>query len=305
MGQVVEISSWHSYPKIYALGHNAVSSVFEESVIVEEKVDGSQFSFGRFRDTLRLKSKGAIVYPESAGMFTLAAQAVQSVFDSLRDGWTYRGEYLSRPKHNVLSYDRVPEKNIIMFDINPSEEKYLSYGEKKEESTRIGFETVPLLYEGKVESVEQVLGFLERESCLGGPKIEGMVFKNYARYTPDGKAMLAKFVSEAFKEVHKKDWGESNPKGGDIIELISKGLRTEARWRKSIYRLRDEGSLLNDPKDIGPLLKAIQEDVDEECEGEIKDALYAWARKNILRKTVAGFPEFYKEWLLEKSFSEN
>jgi ATP-dependent RNA circularization protein (DNA/RNA ligase family) len=35
-----------SYPSIYALGHRAIRELFDGPVVVEEKIDGSQFSFG-------------------------------------------------------------------------------------------------------------------------------------------------------------------------------------------------------------------------------------------------------------------
>ncbi len=39
-------ASWHSYPKIYGLGHKAITELLSDNVMVEEKIDGSQFSFG-------------------------------------------------------------------------------------------------------------------------------------------------------------------------------------------------------------------------------------------------------------------
>ena len=39
-----------SYPKIYSLGHAAILDLLDGRVIVEEKVDGSQFSFGLFQE---------------------------------------------------------------------------------------------------------------------------------------------------------------------------------------------------------------------------------------------------------------
>ena len=295
-------SSWHGYPKVYAVGHNAVSNIFDDVVLIEEKIDGSQFSFGRFGDELKMKSKGAIVYPESPGMFKLAVESVKSRFHILKDGWTYRGEYLVKPKHNTLCYDRVPIDNIILFDINTGEETYMSYREKKYEANRLGYEVVPNLEYCMVKEPSFLLSFLDRKSILGGVSIEGVVVKNYNKYTSDGKAMFAKYVSEKFKEKHRNSWGISNPKSNDIVEIISTALRTDARWRKAIYRLRDDRQLENDPKDIGKLLKAVQDDIEEECSEEIKENLYKWAIKNILRKTVYGFPEFYKKYLLESSF---
>ena len=56
-------TSWHSYPSIYALGHRYLEELLLDPVLVEEKVDGSQFSFGVFEHPegpeLRCKSKGA------------------------------------------------------------------------------------------------------------------------------------------------------------------------------------------------------------------------------------------------------
>ena len=40
-------TSWHSYPQIYNLGHKAIAGIFDDDVLIEEKIDGSQFSFGR------------------------------------------------------------------------------------------------------------------------------------------------------------------------------------------------------------------------------------------------------------------
>lgn len=42
------MDSWHSYPSIFAIGHRALAELLLDPVIVEEKVDGSQFSFGLF-----------------------------------------------------------------------------------------------------------------------------------------------------------------------------------------------------------------------------------------------------------------
>ena len=40
------MSSWNSYPSIFNLGHKAIQNLLTVDVNVEEKVDGSQFSFG-------------------------------------------------------------------------------------------------------------------------------------------------------------------------------------------------------------------------------------------------------------------
>jgi hypothetical protein len=115
------MSSWHSYPSIYNFGHKAICDLLKHDVLVEEKVDGSQFSFGVFKTVgeddpditapvmLRVRSKGAVMHPDAPEkMFTKAVESVKEREHLLTLGWTYRGEYLQKPKHNALAYDRVP-----------------------------------------------------------------------------------------------------------------------------------------------------------------------------------------------------
>ena len=299
-------TSWHGYPKVYNLGHKYIREIFSDDVLIEEKIDGSQFSFGRFGGILKCRSKGCSInpdYPEK--MFKLACDYVKSldfVDNSLHDGWTYRGEFLAKPRHNSLVYERVPLHNIIIFDINTGEEDYLSYEQKKEEAQRIGLETVPLLYNGKIGSPDEVINLLDRTSILGGQKIEGFVVKNYNKFTDDKKAMMGKLVSEAFKEVHQKEWKNTNPGALGIIELLIGKYKTPARWDKALLHLKEEGKLQGAPEDIGFLIQAIGDDIEMECSDEIKADLFKWGWSKIRRGCMAGFPEYYKERLLRESF---
>lgn len=299
--EVVIISSWSSYPKIYTLGHRAIKEIFNENVLIEEKIDGSQISFGIIDGELKIKSKNKellIDFPEK--MFIEAVEIIKNL--DLHEGWTYRGEYLQRPKHNVLSYNRIPNKHIIIFDINTSEEEYLSYEDKKKEAERIGLEVVPKIYEGIVGDSSFLLGLLERESVLGGQKIEGVVIKNYKRFGQDKKILMGKYVSEKFKEVHNKVWKGNNLSSKDVIQKIIIKYKTDARWNKAVQHLKEKGKLMDSPKDIGMLVKEIQSDIYDECVDDIKDMLFKNAFPKIIRGIVAGFPEWYKERLLQNQF---
>ena len=296
-------TSWHSYPKIYAIGHRAINRLFVGPVIVEEKIDGSQFSFGVIDGELRIRSKGQqMVVDAPEKMFNKAVETVKELVPLLVNGWTYRAEYLQKPKHNALAYDRVPAKHLAIFDVNTGHGAYMDYDAKCIEAERLGLECVPRLHFGTIETAEELRALLTKSSMLGGI-IEGVVVKNYAQFGEDGKVLLGKFVSEAFKEVHKKEWGESNPAGKDIVDRIGDGLRMPARWHKSIQHKREDGTLEGDPRDIGDLIKRIQSDVKEECEAEVKDALFAWAWPHLQRKCIAGFPEWYKQKLLGDAFT--
>jgi len=150
------------------------------------------------------------------------------------------------------------KKHLVLFDVDRGCEDYLSYKEKVKESERLGIDVVPLLFHGKVSDHKQLHELLQKESFLGGNKVEGIVVKNYNRFGQNGKILIGKHVSEEYKETQKKDWKKQNPGQRDIINIISDMLKTKARWEKAIQHIRDEG----------------------------------------------GFPEYYKNKLMEKQFDE-
>lgn len=303
------MDSWHSYPSIYALGHRYLTELLLDPVLVEEKIDGSQFSFGVFQGEdgpyLRCRSKGCelnVIAPDN--MFKRGVEFVAGIQDRLHIGWTYRAEYLAKPKHNALAYDRIPSNHVIIFDINTGHEEYLPYEAKAEEAARLGMEIVPKMYEGKIEDIQHFRTFLDTVSCLGGQKIEGVVVKNYARFGLDKKVLLGKFVSEAFKEVHAREWKAANPTQNDIVQRLIESLKTPARWNKAVQHLREAGKIEDSPRDIGLLINEIPADVEKEEVEYIKAKLFEWAWPHIRRGIVGGMPEWYKEQLLARQFEK-
>lgn len=296
-------TSWHGYPSLFNLGHKCLANLFVGPVVIQEKVDGSQFSFGVFDGEVRCRSKGAqldMEHPQE--MFVLGVELAKRLAPQLRNGYTYRGEFLNKPKHNVLAYDRAPRYNVIIYDIQRGEEDYLSPAEVKAECDRLGLETVPVYHQGDfVPSIETLSKFLDNTSILGGQKVEGFVVKNYAQFGTDKKILIGKYVSADFKEVHAKEWGEANPGQGDILAMLTYEYKTPARWNKAIQHMRDAGKLTDSVKDIGLLLKEVNVDILKECEEEIKAKVWKWLWPKLSRGLVQGFPDYYKKYLLEQS----
>ncbi len=298
------MSSWHSYPKIYALGHSAIKELFSDPVTVQEKVDGSQFSFGMIDGVLHCRSKGVEQQLDAPDkLFSAAIETVKELAPELTPGWTYRGEYLSKPKHNALAYERIPRKHIILFDINDGQESYLAPGAVASEAERLDLEVVSTHEGVDITSSAQLTELMRLSSSLGGPR-EGLVFKNYRRFGPDGKVLMGKMVSEEFKEVHEASWGESNPSTKDIIQAIGEGLRTQARWMKARQKMMEAGTLTDSPRDIGELFKLVKADILEECRQEISDKLFDYAKDHILRVSTGGLPQWYKDYLAKKQLGE-
>lgn len=293
-----------SYPSIYQIGHKAISDIFTTEVLIEEKIDGSQFSFKRTSETDYIaKSKGAILGGDTQALFKPAMETMVRLLPELKIGWTYRGEAICRPKHNTLQYGRTPAGGVILFDVDDGLENYLSREEKEAEAARLGLEIVPILFRGVVESFETFKSLLDRDSYLGGCRIEGFVVKNYNLFTQDKKVKMGKFVSEAFKEKHRTDWKVSNPGRADIITMLSLTYAHPNRWMKAIQHLQELGQLKDAPEDIGPLMREINADILKEETDTIKEKLFQWAWSTVSRGVTKGFPEFYKEYLAKGAFN--
>ena len=294
------MSELKAFPKIHALGTKYVDSIFEQPVEVTEKVDGSQFVFGKIDGELKFRSKGAQIFLDDTNkMFRAAVDSVLNM--DVPDDSVFYCEYLQKPKHNILAYSRVPKGNLILFGASDPARETLCNGHKglQLHADRLGIECVPLLFYG-MTSAEEVLAMMDRDSVLGDQKIEGLVVKNYKdtwigdRIYP---VMAAKYVSEKFKEVHNKVWGSEKTHIGKW-QSFKDSYHTEARWMKAVQHLRDNGNLTCEPKDIGRLIQEVKSDIKEEEIDAIKSFLWREFGEELLRQSTTGLPEWYKQQLV-------
>lgn len=239
-------------------------------------------------------------------MFARAIATAKRIFDfaGVPAGMSVRCECLDKPKHNTLAYARVPVGNIVIFDISLEDgsEKYISPAEVTDYASAWGLETVPLLWEGLITEGEfkrQLKTWMDRESFLGGSKIEGVVIKNYAYCDGMGKSLCGKFVSDAFKEHNAENWKAQSH--GSAIDQIIASFNQEAIWNKAIQHKREEGSLTNSPKDIGMLIGEVKKDFHEEHGEAIKRRIFKEFYSDIERGIMHGFPEWYKKKLVEEA----
>lgn len=293
-----------SFPKIFAIGKNYIQDIFDGEVEITEKIDGSQFVFGKIDNKLYMRSKGAEIFIDNPQkMFKGAIDYVLDIKESIPNNMVFFCEHLQTPKHNILAYERTPKNHIILFGVADTSEKF--YDNLGEWADKFSIESVPVVYKGKVENVEMLLELLETDSVLGGQKIEGVVVKNYNKPFMIGDVaiplMSGKYVSERFKEKHKKDWKRDNTSRGKW-DIFKESFRTEARWEKAVQHLKEKDEIENDPRDIGKLIKEIQRDISEEEMEDIKSFLWKEFGYEILRKSTSGFSEWYKKKLLELSF---
>ncbi len=297
-----------TYPKIYALGHRALEDLFhDDEIVVQEKIDGSNFSFMQSEGELYCRSKNAeLPIDTTGGLFGPAVETAVDLWERglLKEGWIYRGEAVCKPKHNTLTYDHAPKGGVILFDIERALESSIHPIDFEEATLALGLEHVPAFRLPDSPTEEDFLRLLEIDSCLGGTKIEGIVIKNPFRFGVDGKRLMGKYVSAKFKEVHAERWKRDNPGRKELVESIIDGIRTEARWEKAVQRLNELGIREHSPKDIGALVKIVPPDIQSECEDQIKEILFKHFWQQISRGSVRGLAAWYKEKLLKEQFED-
>jgi len=294
-----------SYPKVYGYGHKYLTDLLKSGVtVVQEKVDGSQFSFRKVESgEVQFRSRTAIIQPEQPpNMFAPAVKYVLSVATLLVTDATYRGEAFHKPKHNVMAYARVPHGNVALFDVEYEGQNFIYHPQTLNEyAEHLGLEPVTNYFYGDASqlSLEKLMEFLKYRSFLGGGEVEGIVVKNYDRFGIDGKVMMAKIVSADFKEKHRTEWKGMGQGKGDIVTRIVEVLKTEARWRKAVQHLREAGTLLEEPKDIGSIILELKRDLLEE-EGEwLKEQMFKELIGDVLRGVCRGVAEWYKAELMK------
>lgn len=298
-----------AFPKILHIGDKQIATLFDGEVEITEKVDGSQLGFGKVDGELFVRSKGKEQDLDNPDMmFEKAVEYIKTIADRIPENITFYGEWLNKPKHNTLAYDRTPKNGIALFGVyDPVAREHFGMDKIADWAAKLDVETVPLLFRGEANA-EGVLEMVKNQvSFLGGQNIEGVVVKRYTPWMFMGQipqtVMSGKYVTEEFKEVHIKNWKKENTGKGKLEVAISQ-YKSEARWNKAVQHLRDNGDLTGTPKDIGGLIKEVRADIEAEEKENIKDQLWAIYKNDFLASATNGLPQWYKEKLVKGEINE-
>ena len=292
-----------AYTKVLNLGSLYTENALVGNVILQEKLDGSQLRFGiNENGELLIGTRRTLLYKDRVvlgnKLFNDAINYLVSIKDKIRslgNDIYFFGEYLSKPKHNTLKYNKIPTNHIMLFDAM-LDGRWAKREELEKFAKVLEIDVVPEFYRGKVV-VEDIKKYLDKESYLGGEKIEGVVIKNYNQtIILGGKVfpLFTKFVAERFREKNNIEWKKKN----SLDEYIN-SFRNENRWKKAYQYLRDAGKLKGDYTDLGELFKRVNQDIEEEEKENIKEFLYKQFKKKIFKKATEGLVFWYKEFLLK------
>lgn len=304
------------YTKVINLGNAYTENALVGDVIVQEKIDGSQFRFGiDENDDLIIGSKGCILRPvqqedgQIGNVDKLFRPAVEHLIldgdalfltkkqKNIKSIFFY-AETLFRPKHNVLKYEKTPKNNIVLFDVL-IDGKWGIREDLEYWANIINVDVIPELYRGKAD-INKIKELLQTKSYLGGEVVEGVVIKNYKQTLLLGGhvfPLFTKYVREAFRERHNCEWKDKKPKHN--LQAFIDSFKSEARWQKAIIHLKEKRQLETSLRDIGKIILEVQKDIKEEETDTIKNRLYNLFIKNILRASTRGLPIWYKKKLLK------
>jgi hypothetical protein len=285
-----------------------LSSKYEEYVdpdhdnhlwYLEEKIDGSQLSWTLAVDRKTLEFYNKEGTAPNNNIFGPAIKSITEKFSNklhlLNPDYTYHGETLCKPKHNVITYTRFPRNYWICYDIYDSKlRRFLHREEKVRECLELDLECVQVLYTNTEKSTKPheeakklIAKFESREitSQLGG-MIEGLVLKNHAFFK--GGEYLSrkkKITTSIFKEKQKvgtKGAKDFSPE--EFLDLLGSSYDVGARFSKAVIHLKeaDKWNYENTTINIVEIKEELDRDFDKEYKSEVKDYLHTRFVKDIM-----------------------
>ena len=324
------------YPKIKNLGDRVLTHLFEDEVEISEKVDGSLFRIMLNKENLfeigTKNTEGLELFKSRIDMtklnnkhdmFDLAVEQAEKLKLKLEiyldgidaENITLYTEYLRGKKHNALSYNCVPLNNLYLFGatyLRDDKNHNMETSDLVKLAMELKIEPPNILYEDKISNQDDLKEMLERESILGGTKIEGVVIKNYKKsYSADllsteryvGFPLAGKLVRDEFKEVQRDEW--SKQKKASSIDGIAETYLTKSRFLKSIQHLQEENKLTFEKKDLAILIPEVLRDLLDE-EGEQINKIILNKFHEEFRRRISNYViKQYTEFLLSKFSSSS
>lgn len=304
-----------SYPKVHHIGDPMLEGILDGDIEVEEKLDGSQFRIEIDINGMFHFGSHRVEFPtfENNQMFQKGVEnclkALSTIMGKRRDTPIHIfAEFLGKKQQNTLTYDNIPKNNLAIFDII-KDQHWFTPKEKKRFADKYGFDVVPILWkgDGKELTPERINELVKTKSYLGGAIVEGIVIKNYNKFFDpnkyafmEGNFLVGKYVRQEFHELNNKIHAVEHT----TMDKIKERYISEARWKKAIQKLREEGKLQNNMKDLALIIPEVKNDVRKECESDIKEQLWNMYGRQVIGGSVKGLAEWYNKGLMENKFND-
>jgi hypothetical protein len=274
------------FPSIEHYSEKHRSSMLKSAKFVwlEEKVDGSQLSFFlRDEGVLVFCNKGKVIVDKNSFVFKDTMLQIEQIKGSLKPDCVYHGEAVTKKKHNVVTYGRVPKKLFVLFQVEDKDHHY-TIDETLFEANRIGVELTDIITSYTIDDskdsileIDALEKMCDKTSFLSTvdfeSKMEGVVIKWYDDVIK--KIHKYKYVRQEFKEFHKLGKKHKDLKTPvKFIETMGKCYSTEARLRKASQHLSEREGNENPTEE--ELIKELDDDFRKEHLTEYK--LWLWKK---------------------------
>lgn len=245
--------TFKKYPDIERLGHEDNKDVIafpEDTVVIEEKVDGGNGSFWLENDGIHFGSRNRdLTLENDTKMFAGFQKQLRDLLKdkTLNPDYIYYIEWMAK---HTISYTNAPF--IIGIDIRLRRSAnregfglFLGRESREQEFNRLNIENVPLIWRGTVKELKQleIRDLIPKSKYFDG-FAEGIVIKNYCRKHPsENHQIYAKLVRDEFKEDNKAIFGSVKQKTSDSSRIVDIYC-SDARIRKAVLQFIDNGDKL-------------------------------------------------------------
>lgn len=308
-------ASFPSYVKVLQLGDPRITDLLKQPHVVEEKVDGAQFRFGKVGGKVLTGSHRVRFdeYRPPDKMFRVVVDYVDSIAEQLPEGVMFFAEMLAKPKQNTILYGRAAKNGLMLFDAwDSGGKRWLNLQELSETASRLDIDPPNILAQSdgsEPETLDTMERYLNTQSYLKSEigtsaVIEGIVVKCYREALPvtyqQLPGLFGKYVRDSFKEENAVQW---KGKKGSPTDMVVSRFKTTARWEKAVLHANEEGKLEWSMRDMRTLLDEIERDIEEEVKPMAVDMLWDTIEHQIRKGLSSGFAEWWKQKLLERQVS--
>jgi hypothetical protein len=274
------------YMDIERLKDKYISAFIEgEHITITEKIDGANASirYNPETDEVQCFSRRNELSPSLTleGFWNYVQTLDKDIIKCATDNGRYIifGEWLV--KHSIR-YPESKMKKFYMFDLYDTEtEEYTKWEQVKKVAEFVGLTTVPIFYDGKFTTWDDVYSYLGKSEMCGEPSGEGIVVKSQDRLDNKNSRTpcYVKIVTKEFSEVHKsKPHKEIDPEKvaqeQEMLELVATVV-TPRRVEKTIQKFIEDELI---PKDwdehnLADLSKILPKAVCQDCVKEEKETV--------------------------------
>lgn len=291
------------YLKIHSLGSPETEGILDEVVVVESKIDGSNFRVRYLPEENKLifGSRNNELSNDTDEEQWIAIKSYKKAFKEHKESFIPNVIYFSESmQKHTISYDSgIPDTiGYDIFDLERNE--FWDWKAAKQAFENIGIPFINVHYEGLLKDItkEQLNEYI-KQSPYRKEGDEGIVIKCYKKLNPYGRPLFAKIVDLIFKEKNKTVFKGETPKVKTNDEDIVEEYFTKGRFIKAINHFKDDNEII-DMSLMPKLFKYISEDILSENILEIMKEYNSMDFKKFNNIVAGKSAKMLKEYLMNE-----